>query len=97
MHASYDLTRIRYEVPATFPVYTQVASHSVKSSSPKVIDIASGAGEPGISLAKHFSSGSILITDIAPGMVEQAKKMCAEADVKNVRYGPSHMSCFACI
>ena len=75
----------------------QDASHVVKSSSPKVIDIASGAGEPGISLAKHFSSGTILITDIAPGMVEQAKKMCAEADVKNVRCSPPHMSRAACV
>jgi len=55
-------------------------------SSPKIIDIASGAGEPGISLAKHFPSGNVLITDIAPGMVETAKKMAIEAGVNNTRY-----------
>ena len=83
----------RYKAHSKTCAYIQGASQVVKSSSPKVIDVASGAGEPGISLAKHFTSGNILITDIAPGMVEQAKKMCANADVKNVRYRQLHMPC----
>ena len=53
--------------------------------SPNCIDIASGAGEPGISLAKQYPSGTFLITDIAPGMVKQAAKQAAEAGVKNAR------------
>ena len=53
--------------------------------SPKCIDVASGAGEPGISLAKQYPSGTFIITDIAPGMVEQAAKQAAEAGVKNAR------------
>lgn len=53
--------------------------------SPKCIDIASGAGEPGISLAKQYPSGTVLITDIAPGMVKQAAKQAAEAGIKNAR------------
>ena len=58
----------------------------MNTSSPKMIDIASGAGEPGIPLAKQFPSGNVLITDIAPGMVETAKKMAIEAGVNNTRY-----------
>lgn len=87
----------QYKISATTSVHIQAASQLVKSSSPKVIDIASGAGEPGISLAKHFTSGSILITDLAPGMVQQAKKMSADAEVKNVRYGPLRVSRHTCI
>ncbi len=87
--ARYTHSRCYREIHTTASFHVQGASQVVKSSSPKVIDVASGAGEPGISLAKHFTSGNILITDIAPGMVEQAKKMCAGADVKNVRYKPS--------
>ena len=61
------------------------AASLISTSSPRIIDIASGAGEPGITLAKQFPLGSILITDIAPGMIDEAKRQCADAGVHNTR------------
>jgi ubiquinone/menaquinone biosynthesis C-methylase UbiE len=63
------------------------ADSLISTSCPRIIDIASGAGEPGITLAKKFPSGSILITDIAPGMISEAKRQCADAGVHNTRCG----------
>ena len=66
-------------------VCTSQAASLISSSSPRIIDIASGAGEQGITLAKQFPSGSIVITDIAPGMIDEAKRQCADAGVQNTR------------
>ena len=66
-------------------LHLQAAKTLISVSNPVCIDIASGAGEPGISLAKQYPSGTFLITDIAPGMVRQAAKQAAEAGVKNAR------------
>lgn len=49
----------------------------------QVLDVASGTGEPGISIAKMLKNGSVMSTDIAEGMIEVAREHAAAAGVKN--------------
>jgi 2-polyprenyl-3-methyl-5-hydroxy-6-metoxy-1,4-benzoquinol methylase len=60
-------------------------SQALKMSSPQILDVAAGSGEPGISLAKLYSSGSVTITDIAEGMVVQAQSRAKAQGVANAR------------
>ena len=87
--ARYTYSRCYREIHTTASFHVQGASQVVKSSSPKVIDVAVARGSLAFPSPSISPSGNILITDIAPGMVEQATKMCAGAVVKNVRYKPS--------
>lgn len=73
----------------------QAITTNAASPTPSIVDVASGSGEPGISLAKLFPSGKVLITDIAPGMIEQAKKRCAQACIGNTRYIPDVCGCIS--
>jgi len=52
-----------------------------------VLDIASGVGEPAISIAEHVGpSGSVLGTDLVEEMVAAARVHAAERDVRNVEF-----------
>ena len=53
--------------------------------SPSILDLATGPGEPGTSLAKKFPSGTLTLSDIAPDMVEKAKAFIASEGVLNVK------------
>eukprot|EP00567_Pseudictyota_dubia_P007536 CAMPEP_0197441666 /NCGR_PEP_ID=MMETSP1175-20131217/7897_1 /TAXON_ID=1003142 /ORGANISM="Triceratium dubium, Strain CCMP147" /LENGTH=202 /DNA_ID=CAMNT_0042971989 /DNA_START=87 /DNA_END=691 /DNA_ORIENTATION=+ len=48
--------------------------HDKATNSLKILDLASGPGEPAASLAKAFPEATVYSTDINPGMVEAAKK-----------------------
>lgn len=48
------------------------------------LDIASGTGEPGLSIAKLAPHGSVLLTDLAPQMLEVAARRAEEQGLGNV-------------
>ena len=53
--------------------------------SPSILDLATGPGEPGTSLAKKFPNGTITLSDIAPDMVEKAKAFITREGVSNAK------------
>lgn len=53
----------------------------------RVLDVATGIGEPALTAARRVtSSGRVVGTDIAPGMIELARERAAEAGVDNVEF-----------
>ncbi|EIE24441.1 S-adenosyl-L-methionine-dependent methyltransferase [Coccomyxa subellipsoidea C-169] len=65
--------------------YVETAKEEVKGN-PQILDVASGTGEPGISLAKLFPGGTVTITDIAEGMIAGAKGRADRLSLKNARF-----------
>jgi SAM-dependent methyltransferase len=48
------------------------------------LDIASGTGEPGLSIAKLAPQGRIVLTDLSPEMLEVASRRAAVQGVRNI-------------
>src|SRR6185436_13287701 len=48
------------------------------------LDIAAGTGEPGLSIARRAPRGRIVLTDLAPEMLEIAARRAGAQGVKNV-------------
>ncbi|GGA75627.1 methyltransferase [Flavobacterium palustre] len=48
-----------------------------------VLDVASGTGEPGISIAAKIGNGKIIFTDLSNGMLEIAKENASKAGIPN--------------
>ena len=48
------------------------------------LDIASGTGEPGLSIAKRSPKGRVVLTDLAPEMLEVAARRAGEQGVANI-------------
>lgn len=49
----------------------------------KVLDVASGIGEPGLTIAEMLPGGKVISTDLAENMVEMAGEMANKRGVKN--------------
>lgn len=49
-----------------------------------VLDIASGTGEPGLTIASLVKNGKVVITDLAEDMVEIAKENALQRGIKNI-------------
>ncbi len=64
--------------------YVETAREEVKET-PQILDVASGSGEPGIQLAKLFSDGKVVMTDLAEGMITQAQRRAELHGLKNAR------------
>lgn len=64
--------------------YVDTAKSEVKGS-PRILDVACGTGEPGISLAKLFSGGHVTMTDFAEGMILEAKRRAGRLSISNAR------------
>ncbi|BDA42927.1 probable ubiquinone/menaquinone biosynthesis C-methyltransferase Ub at N-terminal half [Coccomyxa sp. Obi] len=65
--------------------YVDTAREEVKGS-PQILDIASGSGEPGLQLAKLFPDGRVTMTDLAEGMIIEAKRRADLHGVKNASF-----------
>jgi len=48
------------------------------------LDIAAGTGEPGVSIAKLSPSGSVMLTDLAPEMLEIATRRARAQGIANI-------------
>ena len=51
-----------------------------------VLDIASGTGEPGFSIAAKLSGGLVVITDLAERMLEVARENAASRGIRNLEF-----------
>ena len=52
-----------------------------------VLDVASGTGEPAITIARHVGeSGSVTATDGTPGMLDGARRRAATLDLTNISF-----------
>jgi ubiquinone/menaquinone biosynthesis C-methylase UbiE len=49
-----------------------------------VLDIASGTGEPGLTIASKLRGGMVVITDLAADMLQVAREKVARRGIKNV-------------
>ncbi|TNE60530.1 MAG: methyltransferase domain-containing protein [Bacteroidetes bacterium] len=50
-----------------------------------VLDIATGTGEPGLTIASRVVKGSVIATDLSEGMLRVAQEKAAAQDVRNFR------------
>ena len=57
-----------------------------------VLDIASGTGEPGLTIAKMLKGGMVVVTDLAEGMLEVARENAARRGIKNLKFITSDVS-----
>jgi len=56
------------------------------SGSDVVLDVASGTGEPGLTIASRLNGGVVVITDVADGMLNVARENAERRGLKNVRF-----------
>ena len=54
--------------------------------SSRVLDVASGTGEPGLSAAARSPDGKVTITDLAPQMLRVAEEKAARRGLRNVEF-----------
>jgi len=61
------------------PTWNIIINHIVEQiTEPRlIIDLASGPGEPALSLAKRFPEAQVFATDIAPDMIAKCEKLTA--------------------
>lgn len=51
-----------------------------------VLDVASGTGEPGLTIATRLRGGITVVTDISEGMLEIARENAARRGIKNLKF-----------
>lgn len=66
------------------PMGHAIVDYLQPSGAQQVLDIAGGTGEPGISIARRLNGGSVIITDLAPEMLEVALEKINAQHLKNV-------------
>ncbi len=49
-----------------------------------VLDVASGTGEPGLSIAKKLNGGKVVISDLSENMIQIAQEKAARIGIENV-------------
>lgn len=54
------------------------------SGNDTILDIASGTGEPGLTMAGKLSGGKVVLADLSENMLQVAKEKLAAANIKNV-------------
>ena len=76
-------------VRLTGPLTERVISLLVPQEGQKILDVASGPGEPALSVARALNStGQVIGTDLAEGMVAQARKRAQAEGLTNVEFRP---------
>jgi ubiquinone/menaquinone biosynthesis C-methylase UbiE len=53
-----------------------------------VLDVASGTGEPGLTIATMLTSGKVVVTDLSEGMLEVALENATKRGIKNLEIKP---------
>lgn len=66
------------------PVADEIIQFLKIGESDKVLDIASGTGEPGLSIAKKLPKGKLMMTDLSEGMLEVARENAEEKGINNI-------------
>jgi ubiquinone/menaquinone biosynthesis C-methylase UbiE len=71
---------------ATRPVHEWLVEHLEPRDGQRVLEIAAGPGDTGFLAAPRLGKGRLVSTDLAPAMVDAARKRGAEIGVKNADY-----------
>jgi len=66
------------------PVGTAIIEGLQPADNAQHLDIASGTGEPGLTIAKLIPNGRVMLTDLAPPMLEVAARRAKEQGITNV-------------
>ncbi|HVU71537.1 MAG TPA: class I SAM-dependent methyltransferase [Mycobacteriales bacterium] len=66
------------------PVGTAMTDRLEPRDGHHVLDIASGTGEPGLSIARLVPNGRVVLTDLAPDMLDVAARRAKEHGLTNV-------------
>ena len=66
------------------PVGTAIIEGLQPADNAQHLDIASGTGEPGLSIAKLLPNSRVMLTDLAPPMLEVAARRAQEQGITNV-------------
>lgn len=69
-----------------------IIEHLAPAGDAVVLDIAAGTGEPGLSMAPMLSSGKVVLTDLADGMLQVARDKAAASGLANVEFQPADAS-----
>jgi len=71
---------------ATRPVHEWLVHHLEPKDGQRVLEIAAGPGDTGFLAAPRLGKGRLVSTDLAPEMVEAARKRGAELGIVNADY-----------
>jgi ubiquinone/menaquinone biosynthesis C-methylase UbiE len=71
---------------ATRPVHEWLVDHLDLREGMNLLDVAAGPGDTGLLAARRLGRGRVLSTDIAPAMVDAARKRGRELGIANVDY-----------
>ena len=66
------------------PVGVAMMDHLAIADDSQHLDVASGTGEPGLSIAKLASNGHVVLTDLAPEMLEIAARRANAQGIANI-------------
>ncbi len=67
------------------PLGTEIINHLNLKATDRVLDVATGTGEPGLSIAKIVSNGKVVGTDISEKMIEIAEENAEKRNVRNYK------------
>ncbi len=57
-----------------------------------VLDVASGTGEPGLTIATKLKGGIVVVTDLSEGMLDVARENAASRGIKNLEFAACDVS-----
>ncbi|MES2238904.1 MAG: methyltransferase domain-containing protein [Bacteroidota bacterium] len=66
-----------------YPIGAEMIQRLNPKENETVLDVASGTGQPGISIAKKIGNGKIIFTDLSEGMLEIAREHALKAGIPN--------------
>lgn len=73
-------------VPMMAPVGDEMVKMLGVDDGSDHLDVACGTGEPGLSIAAIASSGRVVLTDLASGMLDVARRKAGERGLTNVEF-----------
>src|SRR5690606_29150445 len=65
------------------PVTVEMIDFLQPEGSQQVLDIATGTGEPGLTIAAMLNGGKVVSVDISDGMLQVARDKAQKAGIKN--------------
>lgn len=73
-------------VPMMSPVGDEMVKMLGVADGTDHLDVACGTGEPGLSIAAIASSGRVVLTDLASGMLDVARRKAGDRGITNVEF-----------
>jgi ubiquinone/menaquinone biosynthesis C-methylase UbiE len=68
------------------PMGDAIVRHIALKGDEKILDIAAGTGEPGLTIAEKIKQGHVTITDLSDDMLAVAKEHAVGRNIRNVDY-----------